>query len=197
VIVYQTSGNVVTLDNISGTANVLATDAINPITGSIGLGVAKITNASNDITTIAWTPFTVTYNYVDVASTTNQVGSGATFNVVMGRGDYQSVTIVTGGIDYVVDDIVTIDGSLVGGTSPGNDIILIVTEIITATGAIVNFTYTGTTNWPQSYTSTVDILPLNTEFVQVTSGTNPTGVYFVGLGLSGNTLIQPVTAISS
>ena len=65
-----------------------------------------------------------------MASTTTIEGTGATFDVVIdGSGNVSSVAINSGGTLYEVDEVLTINGTLLGGASPANDVSFAVTTI--------------------------------------------------------------------
>jgi len=69
--------------------------------------------------------------YTSVASTTSGFGTGATFTVTRGTfGDVASVIVSPGsaGTKYRSGDTITISGTLVGGTTPADDITLLVTS---------------------------------------------------------------------
>lgn len=72
--------------------------------------------------------------YTNVATTTSGNGVGATFNVNRdGTGTISQVSISSIGYFYEVDDTITIDGSLVGGVSSTDDIIITVTNVSQST----------------------------------------------------------------
>ena len=76
---------------------------------------------------------TETYNNVAVteAGTGTTVGVGvanATFNVVKQGRDY-TITINSGGAGYEVDQLLTIPGTLLGGVTPTNDLLILVTDV--------------------------------------------------------------------
>ena len=61
---------------------------------------------------------------------TNGDGTGATFTIrTDGNGDYEIVNINSDGQGYKVDDLITIAGTDLGGSSNHNDAIITVTEI--------------------------------------------------------------------
>jgi hypothetical protein len=79
---------------------------------------------------------TTTYNNLEG---TNELSSGsaATFDVVGSISGYISVSVVNGGSDYQVGDVLRVPGNDLGGTSPANDLLInVVTvnsgEILTA-----------------------------------------------------------------
>jgi hypothetical protein len=100
---------------------------------------------------INWTQSTETFLQVQGVNATGVSGSGARFDVVKSNTVY-TVTISTGfaGIGYSEDDVVTISGANVGGTSPANDVRVVVTGV--TTGAIDTVSYTGASS---SWKSTV------------------------------------------
>lgn len=74
--------------------------------------------------------------YTSVSSTTNGSGTGATFTVNRSSqlgGAVSSVTIVSGGYFYKVGDTITIAGSLVGGTTPTDNIVLTISSVNSST----------------------------------------------------------------
>jgi hypothetical protein len=76
---------------------------------------------------------TETYTNVAVdesgtGTTIDVLAALATFNVVK-QGRNYTVTINNGGAGYEVDQLLTIDGSLVGGASPINDVLIQVTDV--------------------------------------------------------------------
>ncbi len=91
------------------------------------------------------TPATTTWSEIVFGDTTetytniavDEAGTGitidvpaalATFNVVKQGRDY-TVTINNSGAGYELDQLLTIDGSLVGGVSPANDVLIQVTDV--------------------------------------------------------------------
>ena len=87
----------------------------------------------------------VTYNGSGSAGVAHTGGSGtnATFTVTRTGVSY-SVTGNVAGTSYKYGDVLTIAGTLLGGTSPTNDLTITVNNVNSSTGAIQNFTYTGT-----------------------------------------------------
>jgi hypothetical protein len=74
-------------------------------------------------------PGTVTFDFIESTSST---GSGATFNVIIEDGVYTTVTVANGGTGYTVDEEVVISGYGLGGTSPENDLTVVVTTVAPA-----------------------------------------------------------------
>ena len=82
-----------------------------------------------------------TYSNVNSTSTTSVSGNGALLTVVRtgGTGTY-SISLASGGNDYEQLDTVTWSGTLFGGSSPANDIVIRADGVETGTGRIINFT---------------------------------------------------------
>jgi hypothetical protein len=72
-------------------------------------------------------------------------GTGARFNIYRNRYDdsLETLEIFQPGSGYQVNNVVTVLGTALGGTSPANDIVFTVTQV-GAGGLIEDFTYTGT-----------------------------------------------------
>ena len=67
--------------------------------------------------------YTASTTFTGIASTTTIEGTGATFDVVIdGSGNVTSVAVNAGGTLYEVDEVITINGTLLGGASPANDV---------------------------------------------------------------------------
>ena len=80
--------------------------------------------------------------YVNLTTTTNSDGSGATFDVTR-NGEKYYVTLNNAGQEYVRLDTITIPGTSVGGFSPANDITITVTTIDATDGSVVDFDFEG------------------------------------------------------
>jgi len=103
--------------------------------------------------TFTGTSATITLSYNNISqdfvtgADSSAIGNGATFNITrtdLGdstAGTY-SVTLAALGQDYNVDDVITILGTNLGGTSPQNDLEITITEL-GGGGSIQNFTFTG------------------------------------------------------
>lgn len=65
----------------------------------------------------------------DIQSASDGNGSGATFNVNISNGQYNSVNISSPGTGYDENDQITLPGNLLGGTSPANDVTLRVSGV--------------------------------------------------------------------
>ena len=193
---YQVAGTTITLvgDGNTSSGNITVPYSINPITGGMGVNTVKILNSSAaNVAYVTWTPETVTYSFVDAGYTTDSIdGVDAVINVIVASSGY-TVTFTDGGVDYLEEDTITIDGGSIGGVSSTNDIVITITAV-SELGAITEFTFEGTPFWPQSATSEVFLLPNSESFIQVTNST-PTGVYFTSSCGDGNVYIAPVTVI--
>ena len=70
-------------------------------------------------TTAAYTPG----SYTNLVSSAQFEGIGARFNVTIdGTGSVQSITISNAGSGYEIDEVVTISGTDLGGSTPSNDV---------------------------------------------------------------------------
>jgi hypothetical protein len=191
--VFQVSGATLTLlgDGNVNAGNIALADSINPVTGSIGVSTVRIVNTSTaNLAVVTWTPQDTVYTFEDVAYTTTSAdGVDAVFNVTATVTGYE-VTLVDGGVDFIVLDDITVAGTAIGGATPANDIVVVI-QAVSNTGAITSFTTTGTAAWPQSDVSALTVLPMVEDFVQVTV-TPAIGVYFTGNCADGNILITPV-----
>ena len=92
-----------------------------------------ITPTSTDWSEITYGETTETFSNIAVnesgtGTTINISAALATFNVVK-RGREYELTINTGGAGYEVDQLLTIDGDQLGGVTPENDLIIIVTDV--------------------------------------------------------------------
>ena len=88
-----------------------------------------------------------------VTGTTSGLGSGATFDVYWCGVTYNSVSLVTSGVDYVVGDTITILGTDVSGSTPANDITITVTEVDpNVTGSVFIATGEVPANWDNEST---------------------------------------------
>ena len=97
------------------------------------------TLASNSYSDAVFMTTSATYNGV---SATGGDGSSATFNVIRNGSKYY-VELVSGGTDYTRLNTLTIAGTDLGGASTANDITITVTTVNSATGAIVDFDFSG------------------------------------------------------
>ena len=79
------------------------------------------------------------------ATVTTAAGSGATFNLSKTKTDGYSVSIVTQGEDYSVDDTFVVTGDKLGGATPANDATITVTQVESG-GEISAASVSGTAN---------------------------------------------------
>jgi hypothetical protein len=80
--------------------------------------------------------------YGVLQNTTSGGGSGAGYTVNVTRGLYYP-TLLSGGSAYNIGDTLTINGTVLGGATPANDLIITVTAV-SGTGEILSYTHTGT-----------------------------------------------------
>jgi len=102
--------------------------------------------------------------YPGLTGTTNGSGNGATFDVSTNGIGGGSLSINSVGIDYAINDTITILGTDIGGTTPLNDIIITITDSTPfdiQTGCI--FIATGTTPiiWGNSVLTSVGNIVAN------------------------------------
>ena len=64
-----------------------------------------------------------------LTGTTSGLGIGASFDIYVCGTTYNSVTVATSGVDYVLGDTITILGTELSGSTPANDITITVTEV--------------------------------------------------------------------
>ena len=83
------------------------------------------------------------YGLYDNVAATGGAGSNAQFDVIRRFGSY-TVTVSSGGFNYDVNDVLTIAGTNLGGTSTTNDVTITVTQVDADTGEIIQVTSTGT-----------------------------------------------------
>ena len=103
------------------------------------------TITSSAYTDVVYGDTSVTYNGVGSAGvdSTGGSGSGATFTVTRSGVAYSVITNNTG-TGYKYGDVLKIVGTSLGGATTANDITITVNNVNSTTGAIQNFTYTGT-----------------------------------------------------
>jgi hypothetical protein len=88
-----------------------------------------------------------------VTGTTSGLGSGASFDIYVCGTTYNSVTIATSGVDYVLGDTITILGTELCGSTPTNNITITVTEVSpNITGCVFIATGEIPTNWSNGST---------------------------------------------
>lgn len=93
---------------------------------------------------VKYGPYTTT-TYVVSQNSTTGVGSNATFSINNQAGAYilNGTGVLAGGSGYQLGDLITINGTSLGGTSPANDLVLSVTAVNTGAVTAVT-TVTGT-----------------------------------------------------
>ena len=112
------------------------------------VSITAPTNSSNSITMPTSTTWydvewiTTAAQYTGVSHTGGN-GSNATFNVTRNGSKYY-LDINAAGTGYSRLDTLTILGTNVGGATTANDILITVTTVNSATGAIVDFDFVGT-----------------------------------------------------
>jgi hypothetical protein len=74
-------------------------------------------------------PGTVTFDFGIESTSSTGTGTGATFNITIEDGVYTEARVANGGIGYTVDEEVVISGYGLGGTSPENDLTVVVTGV--------------------------------------------------------------------
>jgi hypothetical protein len=111
-------------------------------------------DGTGSITEISSSGVAINKDSLSALAGTNVIPSGATFDVTLVDGVY-TVLLETPGEDYNVNQQLVIPGTVVGGSSPENDIIITVTSIDQLqTGVINSITFTGTGYVPDtSYTN--------------------------------------------
>jgi len=102
--------------------------------------------------------------YPGLTGTTNGSGNGATFEVSTDGFGGGSLSINSVGIDYAINDTITILGTDIGGTTPLNDILITITDstpFVIETGCV--FIATGTTPivWGNSVLTSVGNIVVN------------------------------------
>ena len=80
--------------------------------------------------------------YTAVATSGSGSGTGATVTIIVAGGVISSVTVYTGGSDYALAEVLTVDGSDVGGVTVTDDITM---NIATLSGAGISVTVAGLT----------------------------------------------------
>jgi len=81
-------------------------------------------------------------NDVLPATTVSVSGADAIFNIYKTINDGYTVSIESGGTGYIVNDTITVDGSLLGGITSTNDAVITVTEV--TSGVITGASIAGT-----------------------------------------------------
>jgi len=144
----------------------------------------------------------LTYNNVS-QSATSGTGTNAVFNVSISGNttvykNYTTITVVSQGGQYAVNDTITIPGTSLGGSSPLNDLQFtvataptlpegtVVTANIDATTWTINKSYSlGTTEFPVTVTGSQTLLTVT----GINTGTIKAGQYIIGAGVTSSTTI--------
>jgi hypothetical protein len=98
----------------------------------------EVVSTSISAAAIVYGETTTTFTAVAASTGGGASPVAATFTVVK-TGRAYSVTKITNGAGYVVGDVVTIDGSTIGGSSPEHDVTLVV-NTVSGSGAILTYT---------------------------------------------------------
>jgi hypothetical protein len=102
---------------------------------------APITNQTVVISRVNTAQLDTETYYNIQQSSTSGIGIIAVFDITNTHGVYSGVKI-SGGVSYQVNDTLTIDGTLLGGTTPANNLTITVTAV--SSGSITAFTTAGT-----------------------------------------------------
>jgi len=194
--VYQIAGTALQIDGDNGSGTLTVANSINPITGGMGVNTVRIFNDGSNNASVTFTPTDITYEFADVTYTTDSAdGASASFTITVTSSGYE-VTVVDGGVDFLADDVISVVGTQVGGTTTANDLTFTVATVNASTGAILTISaVTGTQLWPQSTTGAITMPPNGIEFIQVTN-TPSIGCYFTGnTGDTGNVFVTPVAIV--
>ena len=137
-------------------------------------------------------------SYIGIsASSQTGTGTAATFGIVVNDDNTYSVVISLGGDGYAIGDILTFDGTILGGASPDNDLEITVTAISGGieVGSILSFTYTGTSHTITStYTGVLQNSSNNTTLLMSVDATSAiVGTTISGTGIQAGTTVSSVT----
>ena len=111
------------------TSNISRGDTVKPTVGA-GVTVGHIQEFTVSVASTVVGAAGGSYSSVVAIGTEGSQGSGATFDVSRDISGNASVTLVTGGSGYILNEELTLTGDLVGGVDPTDNIILIVDDII-------------------------------------------------------------------
>jgi len=121
---YSVSGPtlILTGNGANNTGNLLVTNCFNPITGTAGPVIVKISNSSNgNVAFVQWGDGTVpTYPFANSSGTASGSGANALFTVTATQAGY-TVAVTNGGEGYIPTETITILGNTLGGATPTND----------------------------------------------------------------------------
>jgi len=146
---------------VSIAGNILTLSVANAAVGTAG---ALLRNAISGTPTFTGTavPAAANVTFTGVAAT-GGTGTGATFNVTRSvTGTVASLTVNSGGKDYVAGQVLSIAGTLVGGASPTDNISVTITAVTSTTTTATFSPIVKFTTAPASGTNNVSIryLPL-------------------------------------
>ena len=113
-------------------------------TNDITVNITAV-GAGGDISTISATGTgpSGSASYTDVpGSNLQNNGSNGTFNITRNGGAYSTSQVANDGINYRVGNKISVPGTLLGGQTPTNDVIIAITEVATD-GGIVAVTSSG------------------------------------------------------
>jgi hypothetical protein len=111
------------------TTSGIVANGINTLFTSIDNGANVLSRRFNSLkttstlTSVSGTPVVGSGTYTNVSATSvSGSGNGARVTVTYGSGTYTGVTVTYGGNGYAESDQLTVAGTLLGGTSPANDV---------------------------------------------------------------------------
>ena len=132
--VASSSAGIYTVSDITTFGENYAVNDQITISGSNIGGTDILNDATLTLTTVGATSFT---NITQ--SSTSGNGSGATFTIsIDGIGNYNVVSITSGGTGYEPDDTITVSGTNLGGTTPAHDLTITIDNIEATSGAILH-----------------------------------------------------------
>ena len=161
----DSTGNYVVSDIPTFGSNYALNDQV-VINGSNLGGTDGQNNATLKLTTVG----TTSISNVTQTSTTG-TGSGAIFTIAIdGAGNYSVTSIDTAGTSYEEGDSIIVSGTNLGGTSPSNDLTILVENIETLSGAILHLDDVSVTrnNAPPTIISGIDVSTKNSATEAIT-----------------------------
>ena len=123
-----TTDDAIQLTHTQG-GEIVLDDTVNSSFNSIGLSNGAIAQAGFAIGAVTGSKFGPSVQSTFAAATVPSVGTNATINVLAANKNYYLIGsgISFGGTGYSVGDLVTVLGTALGGTAPGNNLIVKVT----------------------------------------------------------------------
>lgn len=114
------------------------------VTNDLTLTVTGVTDGTIDVAIIlSGTSVSGERSYTALTqSSTSGAGAGAEFDVQTSGGSYL-VNLVSPGLGYILNEVITIDGSTLGGVDGINDLSINVVAASGVTGSIIAFNYSG------------------------------------------------------